>query len=369
MILTIKSKDLAKLLGVCPATVSLLINNKPGISDSLREKLTKQIIELGYGDMLKTNQNEQASETLASPSKRHTIVYAIYTLDDLGTDESGLYAHVLEGCEIQARELGYDIQIVHIDSRCSCGIKGCINADECIGIIVQAYQISSWMYEDLVSTGLMFVAVDRYNYTTNLSSVCVNNEDGIYLAIEHLFELGHRNIGYITSGADVNTLTERRRCYHQALREFHLVDRDDFRIYTNTEPNKPTQVYTALLEKWQTMEELPTAFLCENDIIAVQVIRALRKMGLRVPNDISVVGFDDRSVSHWTDPPLTTVRIHCHLMGRQSVQLLLNIINMKQAGFHGMPYKVSIGVDLVKRESTAAASTDIIKLSKLGIAD
>lgn len=367
--MTIKSKDLAKLLGVCPATVSLLINNKPGISDSLREKLTKQIIELGYGDMLKTNTAAQASENSPVSSKRHTIVYAIYTLDDLGTDESGLYAHVLEGCEIQARELGFDIQIVHIDSKCSCGIKGCINVDECIGIIVQSYQISEWMYEDLVSTGLMFVAVDRYNYTTNLSSVCVNNEDGIYLAVQHLFELGHRNIGYITSGADVNTLTERRRCYHQALREFHLVDRNDFRIYTNTIPNKPTQVYTALLNQWKEMEELPTAFLCENDIIAVQVIRALRKIGLRVPQDISVVGFDDRSVSHWTDPPLTTVRIHCHLMGRQSVQLLLNIIDMKKAGFIGLPYKMNIGVDLVTRESTCPPSTDIIKLNQLSFGD
>lgn len=65
--MTIKSKDLAKLLGVCPATVSLLINNKPGISDSLREKLTKQIIELGYGDMLKTNTAAQASENSPYP--------------------------------------------------------------------------------------------------------------------------------------------------------------------------------------------------------------------------------------------------------------------------------------------------------------
>ncbi len=148
-----------------------------------------------------------------------------------------------------------------------------------------------------------------------------------------------------------------------------MVDRNDFRIYTNTCPNKPTQVYTSLLNQWKEMEELPTAFICENDIIAVQVIRALRKVGLRVPQDISVVGFDDRSVSHWTDPPLTTVRIHCHLMGRQSVQLLLNIIDMKKAGFIGMPYKMSVGVDLVTRESTCPPSTDIIKLNQLTFGD
>lgn len=362
--MTIKSKDLAKLLGVCPATVSLLLNNKPGISDSLREKLTEQIKELGYGDMLKPVEPANATINAPVPPKKHTIVYAIYTLEDLGTDETGLYAHVLEGCEVQARELGFDLQVVHVNCNSGCSLKDCIKVDECIGVIIQSYQITEWMYEDIKKTGLSFIAVDRYNYAMNLSSVCVNNEDGIYLAVRYLYELGHRNIGYVASGIDANTWTERRRCYHQALREFRLTDRNEFRFYTNPKnPNDNTQVFNSLVEQWSKMDELPTAILCENDIIGVQVLRAARKIGLSVPEDISIIGFDDRSVSHWTDPPLTTVRIHCHLMGRQSVQLLLNLIDMRKAGFKGLPYKVNVGVDLVPRESTAAPKAEIIKLN------
>ncbi|MDO4459035.1 MAG: LacI family DNA-binding transcriptional regulator [Clostridia bacterium] len=366
----IKSKELAEKLGVSTATVSLVINNKPGISKNLRESLTERIVQMGYGEMIKSGDapaSKPASSKSGSRAKK-TIVYAIYSLEDLGSDQSGFYTHVLEGCDLQARELGFNLQMVHIDSKCGCSLADCINLDECIGVVLQAYQVTDWIYNDLRKTGLPFIAVDRYNYSRNLSSVCVNNEDGMFFAIRHLYELGHKNIGYVGSGFDFNTVIERRRNYHQALREFNLVDRPEFRFLTKVEVAKTTRgsgIFRSLINQWSQMEELPTALVCENDILAVQVLKAVRKMGLKVPEDISIVGFDDRSMSQWCDPPLTTVRVHRHLMGRQAVQLLLNLIDMRKSGFKSLPYKVCVGIEFVPRESTASPKNEIIKINQL----
>lgn len=358
--MSIKSKDLAKLLGVSTATISLVLNNKPGISPSLRKKLTDQITELGYGEMLAA-QNETSDQSASSDMKKHTIIYAIYSAKEDNADSAAFYPAVLEGTEMQARDEGYNIQVVHLGDCTSCKLKNCINPDESFGIIAQVEFVTDRIFRDLHETRLPFILVDCYNYSRNISSVCVNNEDGIFQAVKYLKQYGHTNIGYIASGSDTDSFLERRRCYHQALREFKLEDRTEFRFFAS---GSDCESCHSLVNQWRNMAELPTALIVENDILAAQAIKAIKKIGLKVPEDISIVGFDDRSVARLTDPALTTIRVQRHLMGRQSVILLQNLIKMIETGFHGVPYRMSVGVTLIERESVAKPDAEVIRLIK-----
>ena len=345
--MAIKCKDLAKLLGVSTATISLVINNKPGISPHLREKLVNQIEELGYGDMLSVSKQ---GSTIDLRVKKKSIAYIIYTTNEDTNDNFSFFPAVLEGAEMQARENGYNLQVMHLGQSNNCKPLDCIDRNETIGIIAQVDFASESIVQDLYDTRIPYIVLDCYSYKRNISSVCVNNEDGMFMAVKYLLDMGHKKIGYIASGMDTDSFLERRRCYHQALREYKLEDKQEFRIFSG---GVDCNAVGTLAKQWERMGEMPTAFLVENDLLAWRAIKAIKKLGLRVPEDISIIGFDDRSVAQLTDPALTTIRVHRHLMGREGVMLLLNLIQMREAGFRGVPYKLNVGVTLIERESVA----------------
>lgn len=361
--MAIKCKELAKALGVSPATVSLVLNNKPGISAALRSRLIDQIREMGHEDMLGAY-NTVAPEASAEGSKRkrNRIVYAIYAGNTNSSDGDSFFPAVLEGAEMQARDDNYNIQVVHLDSGCTdCHLKDLINPDKTVGIIAQVHFVTDAIYDDLKATALPFIVIDCYSYKRNISSVCVNNEDGIFMAVDYLKSIGHRNIGYVASGRETDSFIERRRCYHLALRELDLVDRPEFRFFTDRHGSDPA---ASLMNQWGRMEKLPTAFLVENDMLAVHVYKALKRMGYKIPNDISIIGFDDRSIASMTDPSLTSVRVHRHLMGRQTVIMLKNLIEMKKKSFNGIPFRLNVGTQLIIRESCAPPLNDFLAVKK-----
>lgn len=360
--MAIKCKELAKILGVSPATVSLVLNNKPGISAALRSRLIDQIREMGHEDMLTAYNTPAPDAAPENGKKRNTIVYAIYAGNSNSADGDSFFPAVLEGAEMQARDDGYTIQVIHLDSGCiDCHLKDCINPDRTLGIIAQVHFVTDAIHEDLKATNLPYTVIDCYSYKRNITSVCVNNEDGIFMAVDYLKSLGHRNIGYIASGRETDSFVERRRCYHLALRELDLVDRPEFRFFTDRHGSDPA---TSLMNQWGSMEKLPTAFLIENDVLAVHVYKALKRLGYRIPDDISIIGFDDRTIATMTDPALTTVRVQRHLMGREAVLTLMNMLNMKRIGFNSVPYRMSVGVSLKIRESCAAPLNDFFTLKK-----
>ncbi len=361
--MAMKCKDLAKALGVSPATVSLVLNNKPGISAALRSRLVDQIREMGHEDMLSAY-NTAAPEAASSDTgkKRNTIVYAIYAGNTNSSDGDSFFPAVLEGAEMQARDEGLNIRVIHLDTSCTdCHLKDCINPDRTLGIIAQVHFVSDAIYEDLKATALPFIVIDCYSYKRNISSVCVNNEDGIFMAVNYLKSIGHRNIGYVASGRETDSFVERRKCYHLALRELDLVDRPEFRFFTDRHGSEPA---VSLMNQWGAMDKLPTAFLVENDVLAVHVYKALKRLGYKIPDDISIIGFDDRTIATMTDPSLTTVKVHRHLMGRQTVVMLKNLIEMKRNGFNSVPYRLNVGVELVHRESCSEPLNDFLYLKK-----
>ncbi len=350
--MAIKSKELAKLLGVSTATVSLVINNRPGLSDKLRQKLVNQITELGHEDMIKHTPAQNTKKVVAlNESDKKTIAVAIYTTNKLQRDNFSFFPAVIEGIENEAQERGYEVKVLHMNGY-DRPLKSCINASSTVGVVVQASTITDEIESELAELPVPYISIDNFYPGRNLSSVCINNEMGIHHAVKHLVELGHTKIGYISSGSDRNTLIERRRCFHLELRNFGLEDLVEDKFVCGADE---TKAVNCLMDNLRDLKDLPTAFVAENDIVAWHCVRALKKLKYQIPNDVSVVGFDDLTIASLVEPPLTTVRSHRHLLGREIVIQLANQEKLSKLGYSNTPIKLCVGVTFMVRESTGPA--------------
>ncbi len=354
-----KAKDLAKKLGVSPATISLVLNNKPGISDSLRKSLLEKIRELGCEDMMCAACREGAAPGNAGREDSCPVIaYLIYTSCE---DEASVsfYPAVMEGAEMEARENRCRLMVFHMNQDGGAPLRDLLRrTGNVIGIIVQTHFLDDRIRQDLESVDVPGVFVDTYYPERNISSVCVNNEQGIFDLVKYLKEKGHREIGYVyIDGCGASGL-ERKRCFSAALRAFGLPERPEYCFTFSWDYNTGTADFHNLSQQFSKCERMPTALVAEEDGGAVQVYLALRNIGLRVPEDVSVVGFDDDFLATMIDPPLTTVKNYRHLMGRECVLLLKNLIHLRRLGVKNPCLKYEVSTKLVERASVRDLTAD-----------
>ncbi len=343
-----KAKELAKLLGVSPATVSLVLNNKPGLSDSLRHELIERITDMGCGDMLAAKTSGENRAERHSSSIKQTIAYLIYTSSAAGNDRYSFYPAVLEGAEMEARDNNFTLLVYHVSPHGGNNLPALLKNNRAIGVIVQTACITSLIIEDLKGIGLPTVFIDSYRPHLNCSSVCINNEQGMYAAVRHLTEMGHEKIGYISSGGDSDSTLERRKFFHMALRAYEIEDKRE--NYYNSRGESEDACFN-LKSAWDEKSPQVTAFVCEHDFIAWRAILALKKCGYDVPGDISVIGFDNRSVGEMTEPKLTSINNNRQLMGREAVLMLQNKIRLNRLNFKNTALKFELPTELIMRDS------------------
>lgn len=343
--MSMKAKDLAKLLQVSPATISLVLNNKPGISDGLRHTLIEKIKALGYEDMLHTGNKDFVSP---SDKAQRAIAYLIYTDTDDNQERFAFYPAVMEGAEMQARESKFSLFVLHMSIGGNPHLKTLLKNTGAVAAAVQTTKITDQILQDLAPLQIPYVFIDAYRPDLSVSCVCVNNEQGVYTAVKHLKSKGHTNLGYIASGLESDSAVERRKHFHMALREYELVDRISNYYIAGSHTADPTAHLTA---QFSEHPPAPSAFIAENDVIAWRSMSVLKKLGYRIPEDISIIGFDDRSVCTMTEPPLTTIRNYRNLMGRQAVTMIKNKLALQLVGLPDMPMKFELPTELIERDS------------------
>ncbi|WP_099203819.1 LacI family DNA-binding transcriptional regulator [Scatolibacter rhodanostii] len=345
-----KAKDLAHKLNVSPATISLVLNNKPGISDTLRSSLIEKIKDLGCEDMLVSSDIPTIKPaTIPSSSRRPGIAYLIYTASEENSDRFAFYPAVLEGAEMEARDIGCNLLVLHVSCDGNPHLSTLLKDAGAIGVIIQADHISEAVLQDLSMFQLPYVFIDAYRPDERVSSVCINNEQGIYCAVRYLKDMGHHNLGYISSGKESDSSIERRRSFHQALREYGLDDNRSNYYFADGEHSGAVE---NLRRQWKSKSHLPSAFITENDMVAWRAMTALTKCGYRVPDDVSIIGFDDRAICTMTEPKLTSIRNFRHLMGRQAVTMIQNKLELAQKlNILDAPIKLEMPTELITRES------------------
>jgi LacI family transcriptional regulator len=338
-------KEIAEQLGISPATVSRALNDKPGVSDSLRQRVLEVAAEVNFTPNL-------AARSLVGAGTL-TVAFMVHQ-QTFPAASDPFYFVILRGVERALAQDGYHVVLTTVGD-------GAIQADHLRvvrerrvdGVILAGPDIPSALTLSLSQRGLPVVLVDNVMERTALDCVLCDNRGGARSAVDHLLWHGYTRIAFV--GGPTSWLSTRRRGegYAEAMREKGLkpllLHEDQTTVLTGL--NAGHQLFD--------LDERPQAVFAVNDAMALGVIRAAREKGLRVPEDLAVVGFDDISMAESAHPPLTTVRIAKEMMGEIAARRLLDLIETERAGRKSeMPVKSIVGTTLVIRASCGCTMKD-----------
>jgi LacI family transcriptional regulator len=325
--------DVASQAGVSYSTVSRVISDDPRIKDETKQKVREVMERLGYVA------NYHARRLAGGGSAVVGVM-----VPDFGSGNAYL-SQILQGIDAELMLAGYDM-ILYTAHRLESKEAGYIS--QVMGGLADGVLLILPRYLDsylpaLVKRRFPFALIDRQANNGRYPSVGASNWQGAFQATEYLLRLGHRRIGFITGWQDMDSSYQRQQGYEAALSANHvLVDQRLVVTGTFQQPDG-FQGGNQLLD----LPEPPTAVFAANDMMAVGVMDAARARGMRVPEDLSVMGFDDIPQSRFTLPSLTTVRQPMEQMGRVGMQMLLDL--MKNPG---NPYRnIELPTELVVRES------------------
>jgi LacI family transcriptional regulator len=332
--------QVAKEAGVSSQTVSRVINNRQEITPETRQHVQEVIKRLGY----------QPNAIARSLIQRRTHILGVVTS---GLEYYGP-SHILIGVEQGANQAGLSIHLNLIHKPESEDIGSIVNgliSRQVEGIIWAVPEIDdnrSWFRENLpqLSIPVVFLSTQPRE---NLNVVEIDNRYGAYLATQHLLEKGYRKIGLISGPISWWAASERRRGWQDALRDAGIPFGEDCVVEGNWSAESGERGLHALLQKFP---EVQAVFAC-NDQMALGLMRAARRLGKRIPEELAVVGFDDIPESAFYHPPLTTIRQGLYELGRVAVQTFIKLRQADQRDdLSPAAQTVMLQPQLVIREST-----------------
>jgi LacI family transcriptional regulator len=327
-------REVAELAGVSTATVSRVINGRAEVSDRAREAVMRVVRERGYSTN-RTARGLSAGRTglvgVTTP-----VVHHSYFVGILGGAGEALYEHDMRMvlCPTHHehdREVSLLERLMHGTTD---------------GAMLILPEESSDELAALLDHGYRFVIVDpRKRGDRHVPTVSAAHSSGASEAVEHLLSLGHRRIAAITGPPGWIATEERLRGYRGALAAAGVMPDPELEIESDFEAKGGGRAAGALFD----LPDPPTAIFAFNDMLAIGAMRAARAWGMRVPEDLSIVGFDDTFEASIVTPTLTTVRQPLAEMGRMAVHLLVRLLqNQRIEALH-----VELETKLIVRESTA----------------
>jgi LacI family transcriptional regulator len=322
-------RDVAARAGVSVATVSKVINQRYGVSADTFARVTAVIEELGY----------EASLVAQSLRNHQTNVIGI-----LVADLEPFSTELLKGTADAIRGTGFELVVYSAGGRTDDHVGWERRyLSRLSGTLVDGAVLVTPTVVD-VNYGAPVVAVDPHTGPSDLPTIDSDNLRGAQLATEHLLGLGHRRIGMLTGRTDLQSAQLRERGYRAALSDAGVVADETLIRLGAYDAAMSAKSARDLL----SLPEPPTAIFAANDISAIAVVEVAGEMGLRVPTDLSVVGFDNIPESALNSPPLTTVNQPIRTMGQRAIELLVQLIRGEQPD----TTHLTLATELVVRGST-----------------
>jgi DNA-binding LacI/PurR family transcriptional regulator len=327
-------KILADYLGLCPATVSLVLNNVPGrsIPQETRERVRAAARKFNY----------QPSLLARSLRKQRTFTVGVLVpeLSD------GYHTMVMSGIGDHLMQEGYFYFSAHHRHKPDLveEYPRLLMGRGAEGIIA----IDTALEHELA---IPVVAVAGHKKISGVTNVLLDHRRAAELALRHLHQLGHRHIAFMRGQPFSSDSDTRWRSIVAVARELNIEIRPELTIQLEKDLTSPELGYPVVQQLLQLKRRF-TALISFNDIAAIGAIRALRDANLLVPDDVSVVGFDDIKAAAYHNPSLTTIRQPLHDMGQSAARILLQRIQ----GFKDYPKECAVPPELIIRESTAPAS-------------
>jgi DNA-binding LacI/PurR family transcriptional regulator len=334
-------KDIARTANVSHSTVSRALRNSPLVSRETTERIKAIALQSGY-------RVSAVARSLAT-SKTRTIGVVVTSVRDPFVDE------VVTGIENMAINHGYSVLLASCNAEAVREAKVVQSFEErrVDGIIVMDSRVGSLYAAHLAKMKIPIVLINKFRLGEFIYSVAIDNLTASRDATSHLIQLGHTRIAYIGDRDGFQSDTDRFGGYRQALEHADLPFQPHLVAHGDGKPEGGEEAMEQLLK----LPERPTGVFCFNDMSALGALRALRVHNLRVPEDISVVGFDDLFFAPYTQPPLTTVRQPKEHMGRLATEIVLKLLDGTSC-----EYNVEVQGELVIRESTAPPPREPLKL-------
>lgn len=325
-------KDIARQANVSHSTVSRALTGSPLISRETTERIRKIAQKAGY-------RPSSAARSLVT-SRSGAVGVVVTNIGD------PFVAEVVGGIEDAANDHDYSVLLANSNADPDREVKVVRSFEErrVDGIVVTASRVGSVYRDLLANTGVPIVLLNNQHPSEFLYSVMIDNVAASREATRHLISLGHRYIGYIGDRIGYQSDTERFAGYREALDQADIPFQPDHVVHGNGKPEGSTLAIRRLL----AVRPRPTAVFCYNDMTALGALAELRERGQTVPDDMSLIGFDDIFFAQFTDPPLTTIRQPKREMGRKAMETLLTII-----GGSTSERTITLPGELIVRRSTA----------------
>lgn len=335
-------QDVAEKAGVSLATVSRVFNRKSNVALETKERVLEEASRLGYSPRKYTRQNK-------STAQKHVAVLLSERLDDpIGGQFYGLAIRSLERV-LGDLEYRLFFRTVRGDDQEPdlAFLRNTLDDKDLAGLVLVGCPMSEKIITALKEQRIPFVLLD--NCTPHQAVDCVVNDNvfGAKAVVNHLIELGHERIAFICETVNHWSFMERFHGYELALSNAGIeIDKDLIKTGQDHHRRYP---YYCTCELFSDPDKAPSAIFAANDTMAMDCVKALRDMGLRVPQDVSIVGYDDMYFSEHTEPGLTTIRVFREDMGEWAARLLLDRIN----GNRLRPCRLVLSVEMVVRDSSA----------------
>ena len=327
----IRMSDIAKELGVSVVTVSNALNDRGGVSEEMRRKIRARASELGYRPSA-----PRVPKKNASPVQQETGSIGILTSERFAGPRGTFYWFLTAGVSRELTHCNlYSVyeSVTAADER-EGNLPRIVTERQVRGLIIVG-QLAGGYLEKLAATHIPMLFLDFYDKHAGIDSVISDSFYDSYLITDQLVMLGHTKIGFIGSVNATSSIQDRYLGYVKCLMENGIEPRKDWTL-----PDRDERGVT--LSGFAFPEEMPTAFVCNCDETAFRVIGELQHMGLRVPEDISVTGYDNYTVSDMCSPAITTVEVDLNEMAHAAVTCLLQRMEdpKRPAARHVIPGRI-----------------------------
>jgi len=339
---TVTIYDVAKYAKTSTATVSRVLSNSGyPVSEELRQRVLEAAKKLKYtpnlvGRQLKTKEITDIAVIIPNIS-------------------NPFYPSIVLGVEDVAREKGYNVLLCDSfrNPKLESEYLRSMLQKQVKGVIISSISQNNKALLKLVESGLKIVAFDQ-DVTFPCNKITFDFEEGGFLAVKHLLELGHRKIAFV--GAPLNRPSRKglHAGYIRAIKEYDVPLNKEYILLNELEREIHNEIYEykngiELARRFMQLKDKPTAIFAINDLTAIGVMQGLKKYGVKVPQDVSIVGFDNIFISEMVEPPLTTIEQPKYEMGRLAANLLIESLNNEE----NKNLEIRLKPSLVIRKSTS----------------
>lgn len=329
----VTARDIARKLNVSAAAISMALNNKPGVSEELRQKIIRTAREMGY-DFSRIEARNHASNAIGFVFFHKNFVF-----------DTPFFTELAQSIETSIKKSGYNLTAFHIHDLDQIEEEvASLAAMNYAGIILLGTTMSRQEFQPFKKLKMPLVLLDTSFEGESVNCVTISNLEGARAATSYLIEKHHEQPGYLQASQEIVNFKERREGFYEAIRAHALSPANSI---VHTLSPSIDGAYADMLAILRNPQPIASCYFADNDEIALGAIRAFKAMGYRVPEDVAIVGFDNISYASLVEPSLTTYHVPKDFMGRTAAQLLVSLIESREK----QTLRIGINGRLIIRDS------------------